>query len=77
MKITIAIPDPVFNSAEQLAAWLQVSRSELYVEAVNAFLVAHRDDLVTSRLNEVHGPGAEGSTLDPRLAAMQQRALSL
>lgn len=71
MKTAISIPDPVFKSAERLAARLRVSRSELYVKAVTAFLEGHRDDLVTSRLNEVYGPGAEGSTLDPGFVAMQ------
>ena len=75
MKTAISIPDPVFKSAEQLASRLRVSRSELYAKAVRAFVEEHRDDLVTSRLNEVYGPGAEDSALDPALAAMQRRAV--
>ena len=76
MKTAISIPDPVFKSAEQLAARLRVSRSELYVQAVKAFLEEHRDDLITSRLNEVYSPGTESSSLDPELASMQHRAIS-
>jgi len=75
MKTAISIPDPVFKSAEQLAARLRVSRSELYSKAVRAFLDEHRDDLITSRLNEVYGPGAESSSLDPDLASMQRRSI--
>src|SRR3972149_1903943 len=75
MKTAISIPDPVFKSAEQLAARLRVSRSELYSKAVRAFLDEHRDDLIPSRLNEVYGPGAESSSLDPDLASLQRRSI--
>jgi hypothetical protein len=71
MKTAISIPDPVFKSADQLAARLRVSRSALYSKALTVFLDEHRDDLITSRLNEVYGPGAESSAVDPDLAAMQ------
>lgn len=75
MKTAISIPDPVFKSAEQLAARLRVSRSELYSKALRAFLEEHRDDLITSRLNEVYGPGAESSSLDSDLASMQRLSI--
>jgi hypothetical protein len=71
MKTAISIPDPVFKSADQLAARLRVSRSALYSKALTVFLDEHRDDLITSRLNEVYGPGAESSAVDPDLATMQ------
>jgi len=75
MKTAISIPDPVFKSAEQLAARLRVSRSALYSKALRVFLDEHRHDLITSRLNEVYGPGAEGSALDPDLASMQRLSI--
>ncbi len=75
MKTAISIPDPVFKSAEQLAARLRVSRSELYSKAIRAFVEEHRDELVTSRLNEVYGPGAENSSLDSDVASMQRRSI--
>jgi len=34
MKTAISLPDPVFRSAEQLAARLGISRSELYCRAI-------------------------------------------
>ena len=75
MKTAISLPDAVFKSAERLAQRLRMSRSELYSKAVKAFLEEHRDDLITSRLNEVYGPEAEGSSLDPGLALLQHRSL--
>jgi metal-responsive CopG/Arc/MetJ family transcriptional regulator len=76
MKTAISIPDPVFKSAEQLASRLRVSRSALYSKALEAFLEEHRDELVTSRLNEVYGASEGASVLDPDLASMQLRSIS-
>lgn len=75
MKTAISIPDLVFKSAEQLASRLRVSRSALYSKALTAFLEEHRDDLVTSRLNEVYKAGEEISVLDPELVSMQRRSI--
>lgn len=75
MKTAISIPDPVFKSGEQLASRLRVSRSELYAKALKAFLDEHRDELITSRLNEVYGPGAERSSLAPDLIEIQRRSV--
>ena len=75
MKTAISVPDRVFRSAEQLAARLGVSRSELYSRALVALVDQHRDDLITSRLNEIYGPGREDSSLDPEIALLQHRTL--
>jgi len=75
VKTAISIPDAVFRSAEQLASRMRVSRSELYAKAVAAYVAEHRDELVTSRLNELYGTGKEGSALDPALAAAQTSSL--
>jgi len=42
MKTAISIPDRVFRSAEQLAARLGVSRSELYSKALAALVNEHK-----------------------------------
>ena len=76
MKTAISVPSGVFRSAEQLAARLGVSRSELYSKALAALVDAHRDDLITSRLNEIYGPGREGSSLDAELGLLQHRTLA-
>lgn len=75
MKTAISIPDPLFRSAERLAARLGISRSELYCRAVKDLLAQHDQAMVTSRLNEVYKtPGAK-SALDPALAAIQAAAI--
>jgi metal-responsive CopG/Arc/MetJ family transcriptional regulator len=73
MKTAISIPDLVFREGEKLAARRRVSRSELYVTALEEYLDRHRDDAVTAALNEVYG--RTSSSLDSGLAALQ--ALSL
>ncbi|MBI2509879.1 MAG: hypothetical protein HYV99_07930 [Betaproteobacteria bacterium] len=76
MKTAISIPDRVFRSAEQLAVRLGVSRSQLYSRALATLVEKHRDDLITSRLNEVYGPGRENSSLDAGTASLQHRTLA-
>jgi metal-responsive CopG/Arc/MetJ family transcriptional regulator len=76
VKTAISIPDIVFRSAEQLAARLGVSRSELYSKALAALVDKHRDDLITSRLNEIYGIDREDSLLDAELALLQRRTLA-
>jgi len=75
MKTAVSIPDPVFRSADKLAARLGVSRSELYAKALAAIVERHSEELVTSQLNEIYGPGGEESSLDPDVAALQSRSL--
>lgn len=76
MKTAISIPEPVFRSAEQLAQRLGVSRSELYSKAVAELIERHREDLVTSRLNEVYGAGGEQGSLEQEAALIQHRSLT-
>jgi metal-responsive CopG/Arc/MetJ family transcriptional regulator len=76
MKTAISIPDRVFQSAEQLASRLGVSRSQLYSKALAALVDKHRDDLITSRLNEIYGAGRESSSLDAGIASLQHRTLA-
>ena len=79
MKTAISISDTVFRSAEQLAARLGMSRSELYCTALAELIEKHRDDLVTSRLNNIFtgaGLAGEGATLEPEISLLQHRSRS-
>lgn len=73
MKTAISLPDDLFESADELAARLGVSRSELYAEAVAEYLAKHRGEALTSRLNEVYGDEASG--IDLALRSAQARSL--
>lgn len=73
MKTAISLPDDLFESADELAQRLGVSRSELYAEAVAEYLAKHRNEDVTARLNEVYVDEASG--VDPALRSAQARSL--
>jgi metal-responsive CopG/Arc/MetJ family transcriptional regulator len=76
MKTAISIPDSIFQAAEQLAKRKGLSRSELYAQAVSAYVRAHRHDDVTELLNQVYGPEGEESHVEPAILALQRRSLS-
>jgi metal-responsive CopG/Arc/MetJ family transcriptional regulator len=75
MKTAVSIPDPVFEAAERLAKRLGKSRSQLYAEALQAFLDQRRDQSITERLNEIYDAEPELAELDPVLKEMQYRSL--
>lgn len=73
MKVAISVPDPVFEAAETLAGQLKVSRSQLYSQALAAFLKTRGAAAVTAQLDAVHDSAC--SDMDPGLAAAQLRSL--
>lgn len=74
MKVAISLPDDLFESADALAETLGMSRSELYATAVAEHLAKHRDQEVTTRLNQVYGDQSSG--LAPELRQAQGRSLT-
>jgi hypothetical protein len=75
MKTAISLPDPIFHSAERLAARLGISRSELYRRAIETLLERHDQSTITSQLDAIYGTGATDSGLDPDLAVLQSQAI--
>jgi predicted transcriptional regulator len=73
MKTAISLPDEVFRAGDALAKKLQLTRSELYVRALEEYLAKHKAQRVTERLDAVYAK--EDSRLDPALTAVQVRAL--
>ncbi len=73
MKIAISVPDPVFQAGEHLAQQLKLSRSQLYSEALAAYLSARGATEVTARLDAMHG--GTGVTVDASLLRAQSQAL--
>lgn len=68
MKTAISIPDSIFEAAEQLAAQLGVSRSELYATAVSRYLASFDEQAITDALNDIYA--TEESQIDPILYEM-------
>lgn len=75
MKTAISLPDPLFEAADRLATRMGISRSELFQQAMLAFVREHTDEGVTEALNQVYGPGAEEARLDPVLEQLQLASL--
>jgi len=76
MKTAISIPDEIFEQAERLAKTRGWSRSELYANAVSAFVSSERFSGVRERLDAVYGEGTEDSTVEPLLANAQARSIA-
>ena len=74
MKTAISIPDPLFKAADKMAKHLGVSRSELYSEAIEAFIEIHSKGSITEQINKVYAH--ENSAVDPVLYALQIKNLS-
>ena len=75
MKTAISLPDPVFRSAERLAAQLGVSRSELYCRAIKELLERNDQDSIRRQLDSVYEERENNAGLDPGLAALQARSV--
>ena len=73
MKVAISVPDPVFKAGENLARQLKLSRSELYANALAAYLGSRGATAVTAKLNEIYA--GESSVVDAPMAAVQYRQL--
>lgn len=69
MKFDITIPGPVFYTAQNLAAKMGISLSELFVVALNAYMTEHGEGNITDVLNQIYDE--EESILEPELVKMQ------
>ncbi len=74
MKIAISVPEPVFRAAEQVARQQKKSRSQLYADAVAAYVAHHGDDGIREQLDALYAQAP--SVIEPGFAAAQARVLS-
>lgn len=73
MRITISLPDTLFDEAEKVAHQLGFSRSELYAAALAAYLQEHRAGQVTRQLDVLYRD--DPSRLDEVTWRLQGRSL--
>jgi predicted DNA-binding protein len=71
MKTAISVPDETFNHAENLAKRLKMSRSELYVKALEHYLKLHDDEALTENFNKVYEN--MDSRIDPALRSAARK----
>jgi metal-responsive CopG/Arc/MetJ family transcriptional regulator len=73
VKTAVSLPDELFREAELIAKRLRVSRSQLYAQALAAFLARSQAESVTEQLNEVYS--AVRAEVDPGLKRVQLKLL--
>lgn len=73
MKTAVSIPDELFQRADELAARLGKSRSQVYREALAEYLLRRDPQAITAALDELAGELAEGP--DPWLVQASRQAL--
>ena len=74
MKTAISLPDSLFERAERVAREMKMNRSQLYAQALEAYLDRLDPEAITAAFNEVYDSVA--ATLDPVLWEMQLTSLS-
>jgi len=74
MKVAISLPDALFRAAERLARKQRKPRSQLYAEAIAAWVGTQGASALTSKLNSVYGK--QSSSIDPALSHAQLERLS-
>jgi metal-responsive CopG/Arc/MetJ family transcriptional regulator len=74
MKVAVSIPDPVFDEADRLARELKVSRSQLYADALAAYMGERGAAAVREKLDAVYA--VESAALAPVLVRAQSRSIA-
>ncbi len=74
MKVAVSIPDPIFEAADQLAKERNVPRSQVFAEALAAYLELRNSASITSLLNNIYD--RDLSTVDAALTKAQFDSIS-
>ena len=53
MKVAVSIPDPLFARADALAKRMNVSRSRMFAQALDAYVEEHSAQTLTEAANEL------------------------
>ena len=73
MKVAVSVPDRIFEAAERLAKQRKVPRSQIFAEALAAYVETRESDAVTSKLNEIYAH--EASVVDVGLIQAQNDSI--
>jgi len=73
MKVAVSVPDRIFEAAERLAKQRRVPRSQIFAEALAAYVETRGSDAVTSKLNEIYAH--EASVVDVGLIQAQNDSI--
>lgn len=73
MKVAVSVPDRIFEAADRLAKQRKVPRSQIFAEALAAYVETRGSDEVTSKLNEIYAH--EASVVDVGLVQAQNDSI--
>lgn len=73
MRVTIYVPDELFERAERLVKPKQTSRSQLYAEALDEYLARHGPGAITAAIDRL--VDEEGAAPDPFVREAARRRL--
>ena len=73
MKTAVSIKDAIFQNAENYAKKVKISRSQLYSEAVEEYLLKHNEADIIARINAVCEK--VDTSLDPAIRQYQSRVV--
>ena len=71
MKTAVSLPEDLFRKADEVAGELRIPRSRLFAIALEQFLVNHRQQAVTERLNAVYADRPARQTRDAMDAGLE------
>ena len=54
MKTAISISDALFEKAEKTALHMGISRSKLFANALEEYIIKHNGEMITQKLNEAY-----------------------
>ena len=54
MKTAISLSDALYEKAEKTAQYMGITRSKLFVNALEEYIVRHNGEMITKKLNEVY-----------------------
>lgn len=76
VKTAISIQEPLFKEVEALARQMKISRSQLFVKAVEEFLQHHRNRQLLEQINRAYADGPDPEE-EEYLEAMRKIQLKL
>ena len=54
MKTAISLPDVLYEKAEKTASYMGISRSKLFANALEEYIIKYNGEMITRKLNEVY-----------------------
>jgi len=74
VKVAVSIPDPIFEAADKLAKKRDIPRSQIFAEALAAYLELRNSESVTALLNKIYSQ--HSSVVDEGLTKAQFDSIS-